>query len=252
MRIGKFIPMTACLGMIIIASISNVASASVQTGDIITMVNGPGSPGGTFYMFDDDNNKVTDTFCVQIEEYIRFNQDYKVVGVSKTTLGTGSRDLTSFAAWLFDRYQNGISGVGAALANFDFDNAYGQLNSAAASKQANELQLAIWSAMGYTPDQIGGVGSGWYSTYDDKLAGWKADFESDVANNLWTGTGDVWVVNLVGQNSSGQYKINAQDQLIRIPSTDPGTIVPEPMSLVVWSVVGIMGACLITRRQRLA
>jgi hypothetical protein len=52
--------------MIIIASINNVASASVQTGDIVTMVNGPGSPGGTFYMFDSDSNKVTDTFCVQI------------------------------------------------------------------------------------------------------------------------------------------------------------------------------------------
>jgi hypothetical protein len=251
MRNSTFIPKTVCLGMIIIALIANVASASVQTGDIITMVNGPGSPGGTFYMLDSSNTKVTDTFCVQIEEYIRFNHDYKVVGVSKTTLGTGSRALTSFAAWLFDRYQNGISGVGPALDGFNFLNAYGQLNMSAANIQANQLQLAIWSAMGYTPGEIGGVGSGWYSAYDDLLAGWEADFQSDVTNNVWSGTGDVWVVNLVGKDSSGQYTVNAQDQLIRIPSPDPGAVVPEPVSLAVWSVVGIMGACLIARRQRL-
>lgn len=252
MRIGKFVPMTACLGMMIIVSVSSIASASVQTGDIVSMARGPGSPGGIFYMLDSDDNKVTDTFCVQIEEYIRFDHDYKVADVSKVTLGNGSRELTDFAAWLFDRYQNGLSGVGPALANFDFSNVYGQLNMAAAKKQANELQLAIWSAMTYTDGEIGGVSGGWYDAYDGKLAGWEDDFEADVAANLWSGTGDVWVVNLVGKDGSGQYTVNAQDQLVRIPSSDPGSIVPEPVSLAVWSVVGIMGACLIARRQRLA
>src|SRR5690606_22241891 len=123
-----------------------------------------------------------------------------------------------------------------------------------ANVQANQLQLAIWRAMGYTAAEIGGVGGGWYDAYDDLLAGWELDYESDITNNLWSAdsTGDIWVVNLVGKDSQGQYTVNAQDQLIRIPGSDPGAVVPEPVSLAVWSVVGIMGACLIARRQRLA
>lgn len=244
---------TMSVGLLAFASLmfgAALAQASLQTGDNVSIANGPGSPGGIFFLLDADGNKVTDTFCVQLEEYIRFGRDYQVSGISKATAGAGSRSLTrpgesaSFAAWLFDRYLNGISGVGPALRNFDFTDPYGSLDAVAAAVQANQLQLAIWSAMGYTAAEIGGAGSGWYDTYDDKLAGWRADFDADVADGLWTGTGDVYVVSLLGKNSAGEYSVHAQDQLIRIPSD----VVPEPMSLAVWSVLGLAGLCLARRR----
>ena len=211
------------------------AEASLQTGDTVKIGNGPGSPGGIFYLNDAGDNKIIDTFCVQIEEHISFRRTYKVADAKAlSTAGSGSRSLTSFAAWLFDRYLNGIEGVGPALSNFDFSNAYGQSNFNAARTQANNLQLAIWVAMGYTPSEIGGAGNGgWYDTYDDKLAGWQTDFQND---NSWSGTGDIYIVQLLGKNSSGKYTVHAQDQLIR----HPNGVVPEPASAVVWSVLGMV------------
>jgi hypothetical protein len=221
---------------------TTTVQASIQVGDIVRIGDGPGTPGGIFYVKDLANNKLADTFCVQLEEFVRFDTTYLVAGISTSTVGAGAKPLTSFAAWLYDRYLNGVAGSGPALSNFDFANVYAQTSASAARMQANELQLAIWQAMGYTPAEIGGASNGgWYDTYDGKLAGWEADFNSDVANNLWSGTGDIYVLNLLRKNGAGNYTINAQDQLIRIPSD----VIPEPVSLAVWSVLGVaaVGIC---------
>src|SRR5688572_30400607 len=102
--------------------------ASIQVGDIVRIGDGPGTPGGIFYIRDFASNKLADTFCVQLEEFIRFDTTYLVAGITTSTVGTGSRPLSSFAAWLYDRYLNGVSGSGPTLANFDFTNTYGQTN----------------------------------------------------------------------------------------------------------------------------
>ena len=208
------------------------AKASLQTGDILTIGNGPGTPGGIFYLQDTSSNKIADTFCVDLFEYIRFDRTYQVANAFATATVAGNRPLTSFAAWLFDRYLNGVEGGGPVLPNFDFTNTYGQISAAAARIQANELQLAIWIAIGYTPAEIGGVGSGWYSAYDDKLAGWQAAFGSDLS---WSGTGNIYIANLLGRDSSGNYTVHAQDQLVR-------NVIPEPLSALVWLVLGITAA----------
>ncbi|MCO6045377.1 hypothetical protein NG895_15815 [Aeoliella sp. ICT_H6.2] len=228
---------TTCLLAVFFAA---NATASIQTGDIVGLDNAPGSPGGIFYLDDESGNKVTDTFCVQLEEFVNFNSDYKVADAyATTTLGSGSRSLTSFAAWLYDRYLNGVEGSGPALSNFDFSNAYGQSDYSAASFQANELQLAIWEAMGYTPAEIGGVNGGWYDTYDGKVAGWETEFNNDVTNGVWSGTGDVYVLNLLSKDGNGEYSIDAQDQLIRHPSMQA---VPEAGSVLVW--LSVAGGCI--------
>ena len=216
--------------------------ASVQTGDIVRFGDGPGSPGGIFYLQDSAGNKLFDTFCVQIEEYIRFGKNFKVANSEgNASAGVGSRPLTSFAAWLYDRYLNGIEGSGTALSNFDFANAYGQVSMSSASIQANQLQLAIWVAMGYTSTDIGGVlPGGWYATYSGKVAGWNADW---LADSTWskTGIGGIRVVNLLAKDTFENYTIGAQDQLQRI--------IPEPMSAVVWSVLAIAVAGVIKLRR---
>jgi len=213
--------------------VSHSALASIQGGDFVRIGDGPGSPGGIFYLQDAGGNKLADTFCVQIDEYINFAKTYQVADpIGTSTAGVGSRPLTSFAAWLYDRYLNGIAGSGSALSNFAFSNAYSQTNATAARVQANELQLAIWVAMEYTPAEIGGVlPGGWYATYSGKVAGWFTEFQSDLG---WSGTGDIHVLNLMGKNSAGNYTIHAQDQLVRIPGN-----VPEPMSVFIWSMLAI-------------
>lgn len=217
---------------VLIASACTNANASIQTGDLVSIGNGHGSPGGIFYLKDASGTKITDTFCVQLEEFINFNSQYTVVDAYATsTLGKGSKPLTSFAAWLYDRYLNGVEGSGPALPSFDFSNVYGQTSNSAANFQANELQLAIWVAMGYTPSEIGGEVGGWYDMYDEKVAGWEAAYLSDVANNQWSGTGDVYILNLKRSDNNK----DAQDQLIRHP------VVPEPASLLVW--LAITGVC---------
>jgi hypothetical protein len=227
-------------------AIASVASASLQTGDIVRFGNGPGTPGGIFYLQDAGGNKITDTFCVQLEEFVSFGgATYKVANAQATsTVVLGSRPLTSFAAWLYDRYLNGTQGVGTALKNFDFANVYGSIDFAAARTQANELQLALWRAMGYSAAEIG---TGWHNAYDGKLAGWQSDFQSDVDNQLWSGTGDVYVLNLLGQDGRGDYTVHAQDQLIRATSPPPISVVPEPFSGVVWVLLAVVGTALLQR-----
>jgi len=221
-RISRIVPLIAVCAAIVCAP---HAKASLQTGDLVRFGNGPGSPGGIFYLKDTGGTKITDTFCVDLFEYIRFDKTYQVANAFGTATIAGGLPLTSFTAWLFDQYLDGT------LSNFDFSNVYGQTDATAARIQANELQLAIWVGMGYSAAQIGGVGAGWYSTYDGQLAGWQADFLSD---GTWSGTGDVYIVNLLGQDSSGEYTVNVQDQLIRIP----GNVIPEPLSAVIWLFLG--------------
>jgi hypothetical protein len=225
-------------------SLAPGAVASVQTGDIVRIGDGPGSPGGIFFLQDAAGNKLADTFCVQLDEYINFGKTYEVDdALATSTAGAGSRPLTSFAAWLFDRYLNGLAGSGPALSNFVFSNAYGQVDAAAARIQANELQLSIWEAMGYTPAEIGGIiPGGWYATYSGKIAGWNAEFQSDGA---WSGTGDVYVLNLMGKDSNGNYSVHAQDQLVRISDS----VNPEPVSAVIWSILAITVAGVARRRR---
>jgi hypothetical protein len=240
--------LVSVIAVVIAVSCASNAHASLQTGDIVRIGNGPGSPGGVFYLQDAGGNHITNTFCVQIEEFINFADTYQVAdGMSLQTAGVGSRPLTSFAAWLFDRFLNGTEGMGPVLSNFDFSNTHGQVDYNAARFQANEVQLAIWRAMNYLPAEIGGVSNGgWYDTYDNKLAGWEAEWQSDVDGGLWTGTGDIYVVTLLAADSSGEYTIHAQDQLIRIPSDN---VIPEPLSAVVWSaLLALVGGAIHRRR----
>jgi len=133
---------------------------------------------------------------------------------------SGGRPLTSFAAWLYSSY------LDETLLTFDFTIKHA--TSEAAKTQANQLQTAIWRAMEYTRPQIG---TGYYDTYNVGYDTWKDLFDVDVAANNWVGTGDIYVMNVLGKDASGNYTVNAQDQLVRIPDV----VVPEPVSLVVWS-----------------
>ena len=57
-----------------------------------------------------------------------------------------------------------------------------------------------------------------------------------LAPPTWSGTGNIYIMNLRTFDSAGRYTGYAQDQLVRVPGT-----VPEPMSLAVWSFLGAVG-----------
>lgn len=227
-----------CAAVFVFTGAVSTATAAIEVGDLIKFGNGPGSPGGIFFI-DDLNEGTThdfDTFCVQLEEFIAFGPTYKVANLSQSTVGLGARPLTDFAAWLYNSY------LDETLNNFNY--AIKHVTSGASStvtaakNQANELQYAIWRAMGYSDSEIG---SGWSGSYDDNYSGWLADFTA----SGWTGTGDIYVMNLLGIDSQGNYTKNVQDQLVRIPTPGTSEHVPEPLSVAIWSMLGLVafGIC---------
>jgi hypothetical protein len=215
--------------------------ASIEVGDEITLGNGIGGPGGIFIIdnLTDAAEPNFDTFCVELFEFINFGPTYVVDGIGLTAQ-LSNRPLGTFAAWLYSRFL----GVGGTLTGFN----------AADPLDVNAVQRGIWGGgdavdaaypgMGYTSAQINPYINA--AQHDAALlASLKTQYDSDVANFLWAGTGDIFIMNLV-RKSTG---LPAQDQLVRIPPiTQPP--VPEPLSLVVWSMLAACVGATARRTRR--
>jgi hypothetical protein len=195
--------------------------ASIEVGKIIQITNGPGAPGGIFHIenLTEPSSGDFTTFCAQVEESIRLGDKYLVEEIGRQPTASGSRPLGAFTAWLYTNY------LDQTLSHFKFSSPSGQ--------HGNELQLAIWASLGYTAEEIG---QSWYDASDTHLAAWQAEF----AASGWTGLGDIYIMRLLGQDSSGEYTVPAQDLLVRVSNTQ----VPEPGSLFVWVglTAGVAGA----------
>jgi hypothetical protein len=224
-----------CLG-----AVTAHASIEVAQGDDIRLYRGPGNAGGVFYVDVLGKGVSTSpydfsTFCVQLSEFITLSSvTYDVASITKNTVA-GNVPLGSFAAWLYNRFLNGLITISD-------------------DQDANAVQVGIWRSMGYLSGGDGTSPVG--SNYDAALLGSKTSptagtltalYYADVA---WTGsavvdangnkgsyTGDIFIMNL--KDLAGN---DAQDQLVRH--------MPEPMSLVVWSFLAmcVSGAGLGRRR----
>ena len=206
------------VGLCFFATSGASVQASIQVGDKIKLGDGPGSPGGIFRI-DDLNDSPQwnfDSFCVELEEYVNFNTIYVVENIALKT-NQGNRTLQSFTAWLYNSY------LDQTLSGFNF--------ASPTAQDANTLQYAIWKSMGYSDAAIG---ASWSATYNPLLAGkgWANAF----AASTWSGTGNIYIMNLRTFDSAGRYTGYAQDQLVRVPGS-----LPEPMSLAVWSFLGAVG-----------
>ena len=207
------------------------AEGSVEVGDQIKFGNGVGSPGGIFHIDNLTNGAGYDfdTFCVELEEFISFNKTYAVEGISQVTRQTG-RQLGSFSAWLYTEYLNGtLSGFTPTAAN------------------ANTLQFGIWNGMGYDQSDFNTyVGGNFYTTYNSLLSAttWEEEYKADVIAGTWSGTGNISVMNLRRVDPiTGRYTGYAQDQLVQTP-------VPEPGTIVVWSVLSLIAAGVVIRTKK--
>jgi hypothetical protein len=182
------------------------ARASVQIGDQVSLFDSVGKPGGIFVV-DDLSNATPDfeTFCVELQEYISFYPAVYVVDNISTQSSLTGYNLGPMTAWAYTGYLNGSILTPAERL---------------VEAKVNALQAVIWYGMGYSiiPEISSAVGSSIDIPLFNSLL-------SAYAGSGWTGLGNIRIMNLLTLDGHV-----AQDQLVEVP-------VPEPMSVVVWSMI---------------
>lgn len=233
----------------ILLGIVSPVSAAIQVGDMVTLRDGVGAPGGIFKLDDlNDPNPISQnydflTYCVEVSEFIGFSPNqYKVGSVGTVTKASG-KTITDYTAWLYTSF----------LDNTFYGTSFNANNMA----DANALQLAIWMSVGW-----GLTGTG--PTIDDYISSsWITTTYNHLTSKPWkpggTGTGSfaasgwtpgnlngVQVMNLYGGASFTQ---NAQDQLFRIPPTTGTPPAPEAASVMIWGLLAFCATFAAGRRR---
>jgi regulator of sigma D len=228
MKILRLLGASALVGILLSASATQ-SQGAVHVGDTLYFAGGDlGSPGGRFHVTDLTNSETFDTFCVELFEHIGYGGTYVVDGLTTATVSS-NQALTPFVAWLYDSFVN------HTLNNFSYSSA----------TDANILQYDIWTHLNpaYTDAQIGSVGGQTFAG-NAKLIGWMNDYTS----SGWGSTlGDVLIINLGNVGDHGA--ANAQDQLVLVQRPHDAPL-PEPASIVVWSLLGC--ATIVGLRRRSA
>ncbi len=159
------------------------------------------------------------TFCLEYNEHVGYNQPYSVEINTETLLGGvggGPQDpLDSRTAWLYNQFAD------QTLTGYDFDD-----NGIGRKHTARSLQRAIW----FIEDEIASLAG-------DNLA---QSFVSLAEASDWHQAGngfigDVRVLNLWKNSDGTGY---AQDQLFRLPT------VPAPGAMLLGGMGTIMVGCL--------
>lgn len=200
---------------LLISSFGRVASADplLAPGSVIRLYDSYGTTGGGEF-----NGQIVGTsaaidfisFCLELNEYFSPGQSLLVRDISTEARNGGaggpSPDPISYAtAYLFTEFSL------QTLSGYDFG------SEAARVASANSLQRAIW----YLEQEIP------MSQLDAQALAWVD--QATAATAGWTSVGNVRVLNLLRQDSTGAYTLNAQDQLYL-------QSVPEPASLALFGV----------------
>jgi hypothetical protein len=252
----------AAAALVVCLATSIPARASIEfaaQNDLVILHDGPGNNGGIFYVDVVGSSSSPliggydfPTFCVEITEHISLGSQYKVNTISNTTVLTG-KTLGSFAAWLYTEFLKPYQGLGAGISGLSgwvSDNAH-----------ANAVQSLIWKSMGWTPTQIAGAmvttpDAAFITVLENAYAGdllWTNGASPDAYGNRGTYTGKIAIMNLIGPYPGST--ANAQDQLVyddTIHGPPPPGAVPEPISVVVWSLLAVCVGGSILGRQRSA
>ena len=197
-------------------------SASLGVGSLVTLdTTLPGGSGGQFGASDGGSPAGLTfdpfvTFCAELGETIGNNGTYAVTGIS-TSNSSGTATLTSQAAYLYTQFREGT------LDSFN----------AASADDSNALQYGIWQGIGYTHEQIqNSIGNSTANSYQTlwnaRSGSWLYGLGTEWANG---DLGSVMIMQLGGN----------QDQLF--------LAVPEPGSIVIWSMIGVGVAGMRRRRK---
>lgn len=198
------------------------AAAEVVTGTTVKFADGVGaSPGGAFNGSVISGasgawNNSFQSFCLEYSEHISLgNTPYLVGGVTDHTVNaagaygtyagteaghTSTQDpISSSTAWLFTQFfTTGLSNTAV-------------WGSGSQETKNTALQQAVWSLEGEPSGPM-----------DSLAMSYVSQANAAVSSGEWSGIGNVRVLNLYSQDSSGNYTVNAQDQLYMVSS------VPEP------------------------
>jgi ABC-type amino acid transport substrate-binding protein len=204
-------------------------ASPLEVGDQIKVYKNAGTTNGGEYVITsaaDPGIGIFGSFCLERNEFLALGRTYTVGGLSNATnQGLPNADpLDARTAFLYQNYYHGT------LSNFNTSDLV--LHRA----DVDALQKAIWHIEG----EIGNSLSG-------KAAAWVAEAQAAIDQGLWSGLGDVRVVNLnYTDNGRG---ILVQDILTVVNGPAPSPVIPEPATLAIWAGIGTLFGLVYWRRR---
>jgi hypothetical protein len=177
------------------------------------------------------------TFCAETTQTIA--TPVYVTNLAQTN-STGQYTLHDFGQWLFFRYANG--GNAAVPTHAGLNNNW-----------AGAIQWSLWNDMGYSQqftNPISGQDATFHTAYAADTAWQNRDKSKTYVDVAWLSSSYADV-----PQAANNYKIgtgNAQDQIIFV-SAGGLSEVPEPASIIVWSLLGLSatGIAAVRRRRNL-
>ena len=215
---------------------ADARASAVTPGTIIQLYDSYGTTGGGEF-----DGQIVGTsaqidfisFCLETNEYFTPGQNLLVQDVSTEARAGGSGGphpdpISNETAYLFTQFALGT------LSDYAFAS-----SGSDRVADANSLQRALW----YLEQELGTTDTLTELTALDYQA---AVWVNEATNAGWTDTGNVHVLNLLRQDSTGNYTIKAQDQLYYQSVPEPashGKATPPVLSSIVRPCRRVRIAC---------
>jgi len=203
------------------------------------------------------------TFCVEKSNYFWSSGQYFNIDAIGTVTNTGSKTLTGYCAWVYDKFR----ALNISPTTVLTGTATGNLSWATAM---NDYQNAIWAGMVGSSGVVGGNDSEQslanFTTSTSANPGNYADYyklgigyEQFLNDSTWAAAADGSKLDNVGnyrvlviqpRAEYGNAYPFGQDQVFFIGNSSGSNSVPEPTTIIVWSLLGLVAAAYGMWRRR--